>query len=117
MAQFFRASSEPTGLIDANGTEITDNSWIEADDGYYKRRVIHYVFWDDHWLCWSTIKFCEGNNKLDYSEHLSSVRHRNPALIARPKWVDDYRMANKLQYHNKDWAAAFEEMKKSDGKA
>ncbi len=117
MAQFFRASEYPTGLLDSNGVEITGNCWIECDDGYYRKRVAHFVFWDDSFLCWSTVKFCEGNAKLDYKEHLGIVQHRNPTVISRPKWIDNARLAGQVKYHNKEWAAMFEEMKKSDGKA
>lgn len=107
MAIHYSYSEEHTGLIDKNGMAITDNCWLECDDGYYKTRAYHYVFWDDDCLCWSTIRFCPTNPKLDWKEELFRVKHRNPIVIERPNWVTDDRMIAQLKYHNSAWAEKF----------
>lgn len=104
MAIHYSYPEEHTGLIDKNGMAITDNCWLECDDGYYKTRAYHYVFWDDDCLCWSTIRFCPTNPKLDWKEELFRVKHRNPIVIERPNWVTDDRMIAQLKYHNSAWA-------------
>lgn len=76
-----------TGLIDKNGIPIKEGCFLECDDGYYKTRNVHYVFWDKSWLQWSTIKFFQENPKLNTKVELSRVQHLNPIVIERPKWI------------------------------
>lgn len=96
-------SEKHTGIFDKNGVSITDNCWIECDDQHYKKKAYHYVFWNDDMLCWSTVNFCNGNEKLDFKEELFRVKHRNPIVIEKPEWVTHERMASKLKYYSNAW--------------
>lgn len=107
MAIYYQYSEEHTGLIDKNGMSITDNCWLECDDQHYKSKAYHYVFWNENYLCWDTIKFCQGNQKLDYRDELFRVKHRNPIVIERPNWITDERMIEKLKYHSRAWEEKF----------
>lgn len=97
---------ELTGIKDKNGIPITEDCWIECDDENFKTRSPHYVFWDDDCLCWSTIKFCVSNRRLDYKDELFRVKHSNPVVIERPQWATNERMYSQLKYHNSEWANA-----------
>jgi hypothetical protein len=96
-AQYYKIA-EPTGLNDINDYPITDGAWLMADDQHYKQKAYHYVFWDEFILCWNTIKFCNGNEKLDYYDELFRVQHRKPEVCDRPSWISDERLSEKLKH-------------------
>ncbi len=95
-----------TGLMDINGKAVMENMFLLADDGYYANiRLYHYVFWDSDMFCYSTIKFCQANPKLDTTVNLHHIKHLNPEIAERPKWITKQRIYDQLKYHNPTAAA------------